>query len=67
MAKDVTTAQASQIPECDICKGAGRTVPAGYDGATTFGPWAYMCVDCFVRYGRGLGLGRGQRLVLAAK
>jgi hypothetical protein len=50
---------------CDICKQNGdTTVPAQYDGATVFGPWANMCVTHFTLYGQGLGLGVGQRLVL---
>lgn len=43
--------------KCDFC---GKE--AEYDGKTKFGPWAYMCQQCFARYGIGLGLGRGQKL-----
>jgi hypothetical protein len=43
----------------------GTVVTAGYDGATRFGPWANMCDACFTTYGRGLGIGRGQRLMVA--
>lgn len=50
----------SRIPECDFCD-----APAKYDGKTKYGPWANMCGTCFVRHGIGLGLGRGQELVLA--
>ncbi|MEV6923988.1 hypothetical protein AB0M46_05670 [Dactylosporangium sp. NPDC051485] len=39
------------------------TVEAAYDGKTKYGPWAYMCVHCFVDHGVGLGTGRGQRLL----
>ena len=47
------------IPDCDICKRAGRVSPAAYDGKTTFGPHAYMCESCFARHGLGPGpLGR---------
>jgi hypothetical protein len=31
------------------------------DGATTFGPWAIMNPDTHKQYGRGLGVGRGQK------
>lgn len=31
------------------------------DGATMMGPWALMTPKTFARYGRGLGLGRGQK------
>lgn len=66
---DVTTAAVTKIPECDICKSEGYATPrlAKYDGVTSFGPWAYMCEDHFARHGRGLGLGRGQELVLVIK
>ena len=37
---------------------------AEYDGRTISGPWAYMCEECFVRFGVGLGTGKGQRLVI---
>lgn len=43
---------------CDLCKNK----EAHFDGKTTFGPWAYMCQQCFTRYGIGLGLGKGQKL-----
>lgn len=55
-----------ELPPCQLrgrephdCGGA-----AGYDGKTIFGPWAHMCPEAFTRYGVGLGVGRGQRLVL---
>jgi hypothetical protein len=44
---------------CDIChKSLDETF---IDGATTIGPWAIMCKHCFNIFGRGLGLGKGQR------
>lgn len=55
-----TIAQVSVMPKCDIC----TAVEAKYDAMTTRGPWAYMCQGCFGDYGVGLGLGRGQELVL---
>jgi len=45
--------------KCDFC---GDT--AKYDGRTKLGPWAYMCQECFKRHGIGLGLGKGQRLIV---
>jgi len=36
--------------KCNFC---GRL--AQYDGRTRFGPWAYMCQECFKRHGIGLG------------
>ncbi len=56
-----TTATVVELPTCDFC---GKT--AAYDAATQMGPWAYMCQSCFDVNGTGeLGLGKGQRLVLA--
>jgi hypothetical protein len=55
----------SRIPECDFCAKEGKHVPARYDAATNLGPWANMCDDHFMVYARyGLGLGKGQRLIL---
>jgi hypothetical protein len=48
-----------ELPKCDFCD-----EPAQYDGKTQIGPWAYMCQRHFTAFGVGLGLGRGQRLVL---
>lgn len=67
-----TEVKVATIPECDLkdkySDHAGDEVQpkAEYDGATVFGPWAYMCGPCFKKFGVGLGTGRGQRLVLAA-
>lgn len=45
--------------KCDICE---TPIKAAFvDGATTSGPWAYMCPTCHRIYGRGLGMGRGQK------
>lgn len=63
-----TAVEVSVIPKCDICIHVeNRTEPrdAAYDGATHMGPWANMCTGHFASHGRGLGLGRGQRLILA--
>lgn len=59
-------ATVTALPECDIHKHVLHVdgVTAHYDGKTTSGPWANMCVDCFTAYGVGLGLGRGQRLLV---
>jgi len=52
-----------RLPKCDFC---GRI--ARYDGRlkgrTT---WAYMCEACFAIHGAGLGLGYGQKLILASR
>jgi len=54
-----TQVEVARLPKCDFC-GA----PAKYDGRTGLGPWANMCEMCFHEYGTGLGLGKGQKLVL---
>lgn len=43
---------------CDICGKLAR-----YDGRTTGGSWAYMCEECFIEHGVGLGTGKGQKLI----
>ena len=48
------------LPKCDICK----TRDAHYDGRTRLGPWANMCLQCFGEFGVGLGVGKGQELVV---
>lgn len=55
-----TQVEMAVIPKCDIC----RTQNAKYDAMTSRGPWAYMCSSCFSDYGVGLGLGKGQELIL---
>lgn len=50
------------LPTCDF-----GTEPAKYDGATSIGPWANMCEAHFRQYGLGLGVGRGQRLVVGGE
>jgi hypothetical protein len=47
-------------PKCDFCER-----PAIYDGKTTMSGWAYMCDEHFSTYGIGLGMGKGQVLVVA--
>lgn len=55
----------TRIPDCDFCAKEGKKVPAVYDAATTFGAWANMCENHFMVHARyGLGLGKGQRLIL---
>ncbi len=49
---------------CDLC--ADGTTVAVVDGKTVFGPWANMCQMHFDTCGFGLGVGRGQRLIVVA-
>jgi hypothetical protein len=52
----------SSRPSCDFCKSE-----AVIDGKTRLGPWAYMCPLHFAVYGVGLGLGKGQFLLVEEK
>ena len=55
----------AKLPNCDVCASAGiRDQVAKYDGKTIMGPWANMCQACFADLGVGLGLGRGQELIM---
>ncbi len=49
------------LPECQICNEPITHVFV--DGRTKFGPWAIMCDACHRHYGKGLGIGNGQRYV----
>lgn len=58
-----------EIPKCDFARlhSASLDTAATVDGKTMFGFWANMCEQHFRIYGVGLGLGKGQRLVLRSK
>jgi len=45
------------MEKCQFCGNEAK-----YDGRTKYGPWAYMCENCFETRGVGLGLGKGQKL-----
>jgi len=51
-----------KLVQCDLCKIA----EAKYDARSKMGPWGYMCQKCFGFYGIGLGIGKGQKLVVRA-
>lgn len=53
-----------QVPNCDICIRKNDVKNAIYDAKTVFGMWGYLCEECYGKYGLGLGIGLGQRLVL---
>ena len=53
--------EVSALPDCDFCADG---TPAEFDGKTTIGPWANMCLHDFTKYGVGLDTGKGQRLIL---
>lgn len=67
MSDNGMTAKVSKLPLCDLCSEyAGIDREAQYDGSCSLlgGSWAYMCEGHMKRYGYGLGLGRGQRLIV---
>lgn len=45
---------------CDYCSKELNNDKYLIDGATKQGPWAYMCVDCFRKYGTLIKWGYGQ-------
>ena len=57
---DTATENLTTRPQCDLC----QSRPAAIDGATNTGPWGYMCIPCHEVHGVGLGLGKGQRLLI---
>ncbi len=65
-----TSVEVTRIPLCDLCDLRhlrSEDAPlhlAAVDGKTLFGAWANMCEYCYVAYGTGLGVGKGQRLIL---
>lgn len=62
--EELTEAKVARIPNCDFCDEEGQPQEAQYDGATSHGPWAFMCERHFHLWGKGLGTGKGQKLVL---
>lgn len=66
MGKAHTEVTVDRLPPCDFCK-QDPLVPyqaAKYDGRTKMGPWAMMCEEHFKVFGVGLGLGKGQKLLI---
>lgn len=64
---DHTSVIVQSIPNCDVCKMNGITRPAYADARLTIGTWGNVCIQHFNTLGSGLGLGRGQRLLLDPK
>jgi len=59
-----TEVKVAKLPNCDTHPLDQPPELAAYDGKTRMGPWGYMCEECFEKFGVGLGVGRGQRLIL---
>lgn len=49
------------MKQCNICK--LKNLAIYIDGSTKMGVWADMCLDCHRIYGKGLGLGKGQKFL----
>ena len=45
--------------KCDICK--KKHLEVVIDGVTKAGRWAWMCRECHMKLGFGLGVGYGQK------
>lgn len=56
----------TEVKKCDFCMERGQITEASYDAKTFMGPWANMCEMDFNEFGVGLGLGRGQKLLVQA-
>ena len=65
--KNPTKTLVFAIPDCDVCEGAGKSVPAYAEAKLAGhqrGVWAYVCRWHFDRYECQLGFDRGQELLL---
>ena len=52
------------LPKCSLCALVKKNVDAEFNAKMKSGSWAFMCQCHFEAFGDGLGLGKGQRLVL---
>lgn len=60
-----TEVEVLTLLNCDLCLKQNQHIEkAVYDCKTTFGSWAHLCQYHFDNYGIGLGLGKGQKLVV---
>jgi hypothetical protein len=50
------------LPNCFFC---GKE--AGYNAKAEGDLWCYLCEECFLKYGQGLGPTDGQMLVLKSR
>lgn len=65
---DLFVAYVMELPHCSLHWELRQVVvEAAYDAKTKYGPWGYLCVNCFVDHGVGLGTGRGQRLIVGVR
>lgn len=47
------------------CQIRGENIVMSFiDGSTGSGSWAIMCNECHKVFGKGLGIGKGQRFVM---
>jgi hypothetical protein len=68
MSRAGTQVRVTAYPACDLCSHTGVVEgsdgTARYDARTTMGAWAFLCEQHYERWGVGLGIGYGQRLLL---
>lgn len=74
MTEPNTTVIVDTLPRCDFRNIVEQLSACSHDGEAHYdgkmrevGSWAYMCEHHFAVFGIGLGLGRGQRLILKEK
>jgi hypothetical protein len=61
MLKNGFEVRVAALPKCDLC--VDGTL-AAYDARTKNGVWGWLCEEHFARRGVGLGVGKGQRLIV---
>ncbi len=59
-----TEIEVTEILDCDFCAMEHKIIPAVYDCKTIMSSWANLCQSHYDEYGSGLGLGKGQKLIL---
>lgn len=59
-----TEVEVAELPICDLCKSNLEEKLAEYDSKLKNGVWANVCEYHFKKFGTGLGLGNGQKLIL---
>lgn len=57
--RKIVSGWVGDVTDCDICN--AKLNDEFVDGRTSSGPWAMMCIPCFLKEGVNLGQGSGQR------
>ena len=67
MGKKTVKKWMGDVGRCEFCEVDLNEEEYFIDGATSLGPWAMMCETCHIRYGRGLGMGKGQKYLTSTR